>query len=346
MAHLGRYLDYEPFPTGSVVDRSENQTPMYDPIMRVFAVLEILQGRDRVSGAELAQRLEVDLRTVQRYIVRLKDLSIPIDSSPGVGGAYRLRPGFRLPPLLLTNEEAFALSLGLRALHQIGLAAFAPATEGALAKLGRVLPEALRESIRTVEEVVAVEPGPWVVLTSVECLSQAASAIRSRRRIRFVYQSHNEITSNREIEPYGLVHTDGRWYLIGHCLSRQALRTFRLDRVTHLELCTVPFRPPTDFDARRYLAEHMPFVQSKHQIDVWIDMPIEEAERSFAPWRIATEPDENGTRLRCGRDRLEMLAAMLLSMGRRIVVHSPRELRETFRRLAIQATEAAESTHP
>src|SRR6201998_1105432 len=103
---------------------------MYDPIMRVFMVLEILQARDHVTGAELAERLEGDLRTVQRYIVRLKDLSIPIDSSRGVGGAYRLRAGFRLPPLLLTNEEAFALSLGLRSLRQIGLSAFAPATEG------------------------------------------------------------------------------------------------------------------------------------------------------------------------------------------------------------------------
>ena len=82
---------------------------MYDPIMRVLALLEILQARDHVSGAELAERLEVDLRTVQRYMVRLKDLNIPVDSSRGVGGAYRLRSGFRLPPLLLTNEEAFAL---------------------------------------------------------------------------------------------------------------------------------------------------------------------------------------------------------------------------------------------
>ena len=119
---------------------------MYDPIMRVLTVLEILQARDHVTGAELAERLEVDLRTVQRYIVRLKDLHIPIHASRGVGGAYRLRPGFRLPPLLLTNEEAFALSLGLRALRQIGLSAFAPATESALAKLGRVLPDSLREA--------------------------------------------------------------------------------------------------------------------------------------------------------------------------------------------------------
>ncbi|CAN5495464.1 YafY family protein [soil metagenome] len=316
---------------------------MYDPIMRVFTVLEILQARDRVTGAELAERLEVDLRTVQRYIVRLKDLGIPIGSSPGVGGAYRLRPGFRLPPLLLTNEEAFALSLGLRALRQIGLAAFAPATENALAKLGRVLPEALRESIRTVEDVVSMEPNPWVVPMSVECLIGAATAIRTSRRIRFAYQSHNETITQREVEPYGVMHADGRWYLIGHCLSRQALRTFRLDRATHLELCAASFEAPTGFDARRYLAEHMPFVQSDYQIDVWIDMPITEAERSFSLWRVAMEAEDGGTRLRCGRDHLEMLAAMLLSAGRRIIVHSPDELRETFRQLAKLAIQAANS---
>ncbi len=216
-----------------------------------------------MTGAELAERLEVDLRTVQRYIVRLKDLHIPIDSSPGVGGAYRLRPGFRLPPLLLTNEEAFALSLGLRALRQVGLSAFAPATESALAKLGRVLPEALRENIRTVEDVVAIEPGPWVVSTSVECLIRAASAIRTGKRIRFAYQSHDGTASRRQIEPYAVMHTDGRWYLIGHCLSRKAMRTFRLDRVTEIEISATGFQRPTNFDARRYLAERMPFIQSR-----------------------------------------------------------------------------------
>src|ERR1700761_7614724 len=150
---------------------------MYGPVMRVLTVLEVLQARDYISGAELAERLEVDLRTVKRYVVRLKDLKIPVESSRGVGGAYRLKPGYRLPPLLLTNEEAFALSLGLRALRQVGLSAFAPATEGALAKLGRVLPESLRESIRTVEDVVSMEPSPWVAPASVECVIGAASAI-------------------------------------------------------------------------------------------------------------------------------------------------------------------------
>jgi predicted DNA-binding transcriptional regulator YafY len=314
---------------------------MYDPIMRVLTVLEVLQARDHVTGAELAERLEVGLRTVQRYIVRLKDLSIPVESSRGVGGAYRLKPGYRLPPLLLTNEEAFALSLGLHSLQQVGLSTFAPATEGALAKLERVLPDSLRDSIRTVKDVVAIEPGPWVVSTSVEFLIRAASAIRSGRRVRFGYQSHAGAVSRRQIEPYAVMHSDGRWYLIGYCLSRRAMRTFQLDRVSDLEVGTGGFKRPAGFDAKSYMREHMPFVQSEYQIDVWIDMPIEEVQQSIVPWRVSMEDEDGGTRLRCGRDRLETFAAMLLTTGRRVVVHSPEQMRETFSELARQALQAA-----
>jgi predicted DNA-binding transcriptional regulator YafY len=317
---------------------------MQDPVMRVLTVLEILQARDSVSGAELARRLEVDLRTVQRYIVRLKDLSIPIDSTPGVGGAYRLRPGFRLPPLLLTNEEAFALSLGLRALRQIGLEAFAPATEGALAKLERVLPQALRESVRVVEDTVALEPSTWSVPTSVSCLIAAATAIRAGKRVHFSYESHAKEVSAREVEPYAVLHIDDRWYLIGRCLTRKALRTFRLDRATDLRGGGETFERPLDFDARKHMAESMPFVQSRYQVDVWVEMSIEEARQSFTLWRVSMEPDGSGVRMRCGRDNLEMFAAMLLTLNRRIVVHSPEELRETFRELGRRGAAVAESS--
>jgi predicted DNA-binding transcriptional regulator YafY len=143
---------------------------------------------------------------------------------------------------------------------------------------------------------------------------------------------------------YGVLHTDGRWYLIGYCMLRRAIRTFRLDRVTEIAICKNTFRRPADFDARVYLKERMPFVQSDYQIDVWVDMPIEQAERTFAPWRIAMEQLGGGTRLRCGRDRLEMFAAMLLSMGCKIVVHSPDELRATFKELARRVVLAAK--HP
>jgi predicted DNA-binding transcriptional regulator YafY len=314
---------------------------MYDPIMRVLTLLEILQARDSVTGAELAQRLEVDLRTVQRYIVRLKDLGIPVDSTPGVGGAYRLRSGFRMPPLLFTNEEALALALGLRALRHVGLESFAPATEGALVKLERVLPATLSESIRSIEDAVLMEPSPWTVPTSGQTLVDAAAAIRNCQRIRFRYESHTKETSEREIEPYGVLHADGRWYLVGFCLSRQELRTFRLDRLSELEIRKETFERPESFDARAYFASQMPFVQSLYEIDVWIDMPVEEAERSFAMWRIATESHEGGTRLRCSRDRLETFAAMVLSLGKRIVVNHPPELRNTFAQLAAQALQAA-----
>jgi predicted DNA-binding transcriptional regulator YafY len=181
-----------------------------------------------------------------------------------------------------------------------------------------------------------------VVSTPVEHLIRAASAIRIGRRVRFDYEAHDGAATRRQIEPYGLMHTDGRWYLIGYCLTRKALRTFRLDRVANLAIGAGTFRRPADFDARKHMQASMPFVQSEYQIDVWIDLPIEEARRSFQPSRVALEEEDGGTRVRCGRDRLEMFAAMLLSVGRRIVVRSPKELRATFKELARQARRAAE----
>ena len=318
---------------------------MYDPIMRVLTVLEILQGRDRVSGAELAERLEVSLRTVQRYIARLQDLSIPVESMRGVGGFYRLKPGYRLPPLMFTDEEAFALVLGLRGLSHLGLSAFAPATEGAAAKLGRVLPAPLRDSVQAVEEVVAVESGPWVVSTSAESLIRLSTAIRTRHRVAFHYRSHAGQSSSRQIEPYGVAHMDGRWYMVGRCVLRQALRTFRLDRVSGLELCEEGFILPAGFDIKTYLHQAMPFVQSTFSIEVWLELPLSEARSHFALYRVAIEEEDGGTTLRCGRDNLESFAAMLLSLGCRLVVKQPAELRETFAALSLRAAQASTVPH-
>jgi predicted DNA-binding transcriptional regulator YafY len=314
---------------------------MYDPIMRVLTVLEILQAREHVSGAELARRLEVSDRTVQRYIARLQDLCIPVESVRGVGGFYRLKPGFRLPPLMFTDEEAFAVTLGLRALRHLGLSAFAPATEGASAKLGRVLPEPLRDSVQTIDEVVALEPGPWVISTSPESLIRVSSAIRQRRRLGFEYRSYDGSCSRRQIEPYGVVHMDGRWYVTGHCLSRQALRTFRLDRVSRLELHDDKFERPAEFDIKAYLQQSMPFVQSAFDIHVWLSMPYSEATSHFALHRVAIREENGGTALHCGRDSLPAFAAMLLSLGCRIIVRAPDELKEAFQEVAMRAMEAA-----
>jgi predicted DNA-binding transcriptional regulator YafY len=314
---------------------------MYDPVVRVLTVLEILQARERVSGAELAKRLEVDPRTIQRYIARLQDLSIPVESTRGVGGAYRLKPGFRLPPMMFTDEEAFALTLGLRALRHLGLATFAPAAEGAAAKLGRVLPNRLRDGANAVEEVVAVEPGPWVISTSAELLIRLCTAVRMRCCVSFNYESHDRTPTRRELEPYGIVHMDGRWYVVGRCLLREALRTLRLDRVSELAVSNQTFDRPAGFDAKTYLQRSMPFVQAGYSIEVWLDLPLDKVRSHFALHRVMAEEENGGATLRCARENLEPFAAMLLTLGCSIVVRQPRELQEAFAQLAARATQAA-----
>ena len=120
------------------------------------------------------------------------------------------------------------------------------------------------------------------------------------------------------------------------------MRTFRLDRVTDLRAGSQTFVRPQEFDARAYMAQNMPFVQSRYQVDVWVEMSVEEAQQHFALWRVNLEPEDNGVRMRCGRDTLDMFAAMLLTLNRRIIVHNPNELRETFRQLAQRGEAAAQ----
>jgi predicted DNA-binding transcriptional regulator YafY len=316
---------------------------MYDPVMRVLTVLEILQARDTVSGSELAERLEVNLRTVQRYITRLRDLCIPVESVRGVDGFYRLKPGFRLPPLMLTDEEAFAAMLGLRGLRLLGLTAFAPAAEGASAKLARVLPESLRNSVRNVEEVVAVEPGPWVVSTSAESLIRVATAIRQHRRLTFRYKARDGKPSRREIEPYGVAHVGGRWYVVGYCLMRKAKRTFRLDRVTEPEIAEEAFDgPPVGFDVREHLTQTGVQPDSAvFAVDVWVALPLDEVRAKFWLGQVALEAEGGGTRIQCRRDTLDIVAISLVSLGCRIEVRGPDELREALTVLARRAAEAA-----
>ncbi|EYB68529.1 transcriptional regulator [Deinococcus phoenicis] len=315
---------------------------MYDPSMRVLTVLELLQAQGRVTGAELARRLEVSPRTVQRYIVRLQDLGIPVESTRGVGGAYHLKPGFRLPPLMFTGEEALALALGLHALNHLGLTALAPAVAGAGAKLSRTLPHPLRERMRTLEEAVQLDAFPWTVQTDAEILSALLAAMQAEQVAVFTYRSHAGENTRREVEVYGVVHLDGRWYAVGRCLARAALRTFRLDRIAEPGTLDRTFTRPGGFDARAYLRSTLPFVHAPFDVEVWLDLPVQEAAARFAPWRVSLEADalRGGTRLRCKRDVLEPFAALLLGLGCAVAVHHPPELRDIFGGLAARASAA------
>jgi predicted DNA-binding transcriptional regulator YafY len=310
---------------------------MYSPTLRLLTLLELLESHERVTGAELARKLEVSDRSVQRYVAQLQDLGIPVESTRGVGGAYRLKPGFRLPPLMLTDDEALAVSLGLRALEPLGLSAFAPAMKSALSKLERVLPKAIAEHSRIVQEAVELEPSPWLVKTDAKLLMLLASAVQARAPISFAYTSFDGSESQREVEPYSVLHHDGRWYMIGHCRLRLASRSFRVDRMLEPQVLGGNFKRPTEFDARAFLRESLPFAPSPWTVEVWLDLPLEEAHWRVLPHKMMLEVEDAGTVLRCGSADLEWVAAVLLSLKCRVVIREPIELRAAFVALAEKA---------
>ena len=310
---------------------------MYDPTMRVLTVLEMLQARRGVTGAELAARLEVHPRTVQRYIARLQDLGVPVESKRGTGGAYTLKPGFRLPPLMFTDDEALSVMLGLQTLRHLGLIAFAPATEGAAAKVRRALPHAVAERVKSLEDAIEVDVPPWKATADASRVIEVAAAVQGKHPLRIRYASGGETQSAREVEPYGVVHHEGRWYLVGHCRLRKAVRSFRVDRILELYVLEGTFEMPSDFSAKDHLHQSIPFAPSPWAIELWIGLPLEDAQRVVPYARAVLEASREGTRVRCGVEDLDWFAVTVLSLNCTVEVVRPPELVEAFARVALRA---------
>ena len=174
---------------------------MYHPTTRLLTILELLQSYPSLSGVELARRLEVDPRSIRRYILMLQDLGIPVESTRGRFGSYHLRPGFKLPPLMFTDEEVFALTVGLLALPRLGLAFSAPALEGALAKIERVLPAALRVRVQSMQGVLALEPPDMTVRPESKLVALFTEAAQQSRKAWIRYRSSDNGESERTIDP-------------------------------------------------------------------------------------------------------------------------------------------------
>jgi predicted DNA-binding transcriptional regulator YafY len=317
---------------------------MYHPTTRVLAVLELLQSRGRLSGAELAARLEVDRRTVRRYITMLQDLGIPVEAERGRYGSYRLRPGFKLPPLLFTEDEALALTLGLLAVRQLGLVGLEGGEEGALAKLDRVLPEALRERVRAVQGSLSlslpVSGRPETAPAGATVLTLSAAA-QQGRRVWLTYRSWREEETARELDPYGLVYRAGRWYVVGWCHLRGGVRIFRLDRVQQIELRPQMFTPPVAFDSVDYVLRSLASARYDWSAEVLLEAPLELARLRVPPVVATLEEAPGGVVLRAGTDSLDWLARFLVSLDLPFVVRRPPELRDALRRLASRVAELA-----
>ena len=232
---------------------------MLETSARLLRLLGLFQGRRDWTGTELAGRLAVTTRTVRKDIARLRDLGYPVDARPGVTGGYRLGVGASLPPLLLDDEEAVAVAVGLRTAASGSVAGIEEASLRAAAKLQQVLPSRLRRRVMALHEASVAAPasGPRI---DPDALAQLALACRDRMRLRFDYVAHGERTSRREAEPHVLVQQRGRWYLVAWDSGRTGWRVFRADRVDVRFPPGPRFEPrrlPGDGDAAAYVAQHV-----------------------------------------------------------------------------------------
>ncbi|HWM00773.1 MAG TPA: YafY family protein [Actinophytocola sp.] len=318
---------------------------MTRPTARVLALLEILQSGGIRTVPDLAARLDVDERTVRRYAEHLTDLGIPIESRRGRYGGYRLTPGYKLPPLMLTDDEAVAVMLGLVAGRRTGLVtAEAAAAESASAKVRRVLPAALGERLDALLSAAgftaparqANPPGTAVLLV-------LAEAARRRQPVEIDYTTWRGGASRRTLEPYGLVFHSGRWYVTGADSLRAEIRTFRLDRVAAARLLPGTFEVPADFDPIARVLTGLSDVPYPHEVSVLLHATAAEI-REKLPATVATLTEtEAGVRLQLRANRLSWAAAVLAWLGCPFVIESPAELRTEVRALATHLSTCAEA---
>jgi len=307
---------------------------MSQPTTRVLALLEMLQAREVTGGAELARALEVDRRTLRRYIVMLEELGIPIVTTQGRYGGYQVVPGFKLPPMIFSDEEALALAVGLMAARGLGLAQSMPAVASARAKLDRVFPAKLKSRLRAVDESVALELTRPAAVIDQQVLGLLCSASQERRRVRMVYQSRSDEQTEREFDSYGLVYRAGRWYIVGWCHLRRGLRSFRLDRVVSATSLNVPFERPADFDTLAYLKQSITMIPRAHAVEVLLKTDLASAQRALVPYVGVLECVDEGVLLRAQADDLDWIARELARLPFDFSVKSPTALRGAIARIS------------
>jgi predicted DNA-binding transcriptional regulator YafY len=320
---------------------------MYSPSTRLLTILEILQSRGEISGVELAERLEVDVRTVRRYITMLRDMGIPVETERGRYGAYSLQPGFRLPPLMFNDDEILSVILGLMAARKLGLTS-GLGVESASAKIERVLPDELRGKVRALESTLTIHVNPFYFSTAdmlnrptpnpnapslalTDIVSAFTQAAHQQRRLWIDYRSGQDQQTAREIDVYGLVYHAGFWYCAAYCHLRQDLRSFRLDRVLDTRLLDQHFEAPADFDSMGFVFMSIASTPGTWFIEVLLKTTPEIARELIPPQFAVLDYRDDGVMMRCHVQDLAWLARMLTSLECPFEVIQPEELREALR---------------
>lgn len=319
---------------------------MYHPASRLLTLLELLQAEGALSGTVLARRLEVDVRTIRRYVGILQDMGIPIEAAVGRAGGYRLRPGYKLPPLMLTDDEAVATTLGLLVVDRLGLDGSVAAASGALAKLQRVLPDPARERVSALAETLVIDLTSAETRVARSVLATIATAAQQQRQVQIRYRSGGDRETERAIDPYGVVFSGGHWYTVGYCHLRGDVRIFRLDRISAAVLLPNSFVRPSGFDSRAHLLEAIARIPDIWDVSVLLELDLAEAQRLVPAGLALLEPAAPYVRLRAAIDDLEMIARMLAGLGCPLIVERPEQLRGALRALADQLRRAADVRLP
>ncbi|TFW29156.1 helix-turn-helix transcriptional regulator [Massilia horti] len=307
---------------------------MYQPTTRLLAVLELLQAHARISGAEIAARLGVELRTVRRYIATLEGMGIPVTAERGRYGGYALMPGFKLPPMMFTDDEALALAVGLLAARSLGLGQAAPAVTSAQAKLERMMPSALKLRVRAVDEMVQLDMRKPASPADNGVLAVLSAAAQARRRVALRYRVENGSETAREFDTYGLAYHGGSWYAVGWCHLRGALRSFRLDRIVQVSPVDRSFARPPDFDPLGYLVESVARLARAHAVQVLLKTDLQTARDHLFYGAGVFEPVEGGTLLHNQSDDLDWFARQLARLPFPFEIRSPDLLRDALRACA------------
>ncbi|MBO1752523.1 YafY family transcriptional regulator [Actinotalea sp. BY-33] len=309
---------------------------MTRPTARVLALLELLQTGGQRTVGDLAARLGVDERTVRRYAEHLADLGIPVQAQRGRYGGYRLSPGYKLPPLMLTDDEALAVVLGLRAAERAGLATTEhAATASALAKVSRVLPRALARRLDNLLSTAQfTTPVRATAPAGADALLSLASAAQAQRTVTIAYTAWDGRESRRELDVYGVVFHSGRWYVTGHDHGRDDVRTFRLDRIASVEQGDGSYVVPADFDAMTQVVSGIAAVRWSHEVSVVLRTTVAEASERLPRSAGRLSEHDDGVLLETRAERLDGMARMLAGLGWDFEVITPDALREEVLALA------------
>lgn len=308
----------------------------------MLRLLSLLQTHRYWQGIELADRLDVSPRTVRRDVDRLRELGYPVDATRGAAGGYQLQAGASLPPLLLEDDEAVAIAVGLRTAAGGLVSGIEESSVRALTKIVQVMPKRLRRRVDALQEYTVPAPlsGPTIDAVALTILAQAC---RDNERLRFAYTRHDGARAERLVEPHRLVSLGRRWYLVGWDLGRHDWRSFRVDRLSEPHLEGVPFRQRDlpAADAAEFVKAGIASRPTRYDVRIRVQAPAAIVESTVRRWGEVEPIDDESCVLRMSVDDLEWPAMVVGSVRAEFEIEAPEELRAYVGDVAARFARAA-----